>query len=399
MTNEPPKGIRNNLTRTYLALSDEMLDQCNNPNAYKKLVFAVSFFHALLLDRRKFGPLGWNIPYQFTEKDLEVAMTQIKDFLNHSEKGIPYKVIHFLTYDVIYGGRVTDDKDRTLIRTILEDFVNPGVMQDTYKFSASGRYISIPASRKAQYLEYISTFEAVPHPEVFGLHENADITSAQDATNVMFSTVLALLPRTAAGKGKSREEIIGEMVTELLKQIPIPFEIESVMKRYPTLYTQSMNTVLVQETNQFNRLINQVRNTLRNLAKGLKGEMLMSEEMEQMATSLINNQVPELWSRVGYPSLKPLGAWVQDLIERVKFIDNWIEQGVPNVMWISGFFFPQGFLTGALQNYARKKHKPIDTINFGSQILDKVRKMFRVNSNKRVIRNMRVVRNMRVIRK
>ena len=49
---------------------------------------------------------------------------------------------------------------------------------------------------------------------------------------------------------------------------------------------------------------------------------------------------------------------------RLSFITNWIEYGVPNTYWISGFYFPQGFLTAQLQNYARKYAYPIDTVSF-----------------------------------
>lgn len=66
----------------------------------------------------------------------------------------------------------------------------------------------------------------------------------------------------------------------------------------------------------------------------------MSEELQNMANSLHDNQVPAIWAARGFLSLKPLASWVMDLNERVKFLDNWIDNGTPITFWISGFFFP-----------------------------------------------------------
>ena len=68
-----------------------------------------------------------------------------------------------------------------------------------------------------------------------------------------------------------------------------------------------------------------------------------------------------------YPSLKPLAAWVTDLVDRMKFIQDWIDSGIPSVFWISEFF-PQAFLTGTLQNFARKAVISIDTITFDFKV-------------------------------
>ena len=68
----------------------------------------------------------------------------------------------------------------------------------------------------------------------------------------------------------------------------------------------------------------------------------MSEELDAVYTSFLNSQVPILWANAAYPSLKPLGSWVQDLVFRCAFIGNWIEHGQPKSFWMSGFFFPQG---------------------------------------------------------
>jgi len=83
-----------------------------------------------------------------------------------------------------------------------------------------------------------------------------------------------------------------------------------------------------------------------------------------MGNACFDQRVPGTWTSVAYPSLKPLGPWFKDLLARLQFMTNWIDRGIPPSYWISGFFFPQGFLTAALQNYARKHTFPIDTIAF-----------------------------------
>ena len=96
----------------------------------------------------------------------------------------------------------------------------------------------------------------------------------------------------------------------------------------------------------------------------------MSEELEKMANSIFDNLVPKSWQEKGFLSLKPLASWIQDLNDRIFFLTEWIDKGTPRVFWISGFFFPQAFLTGTLQNYSRKNKIAIDRLNFSYNIQD-----------------------------
>ena len=67
-----------------------------------------------------------------------------------------------------------------------------------------------------------------------------------------------------------------------------------------------------------------------------------------MYSALLKNQVPKVWQQVSYPSLKPLGSWINDMNMRVEFMRNWAKHGHPKAYWLSGFFFPHGFITGIL---------------------------------------------------
>ncbi|KAK7107431.1 hypothetical protein V1264_015364 [Littorina saxatilis] len=160
-----------------------------------------------------------------------------------------------------------------------------------------------------------------------------------------------------------------ETAHTIMGDVPKPMPEGAVMEKYPVMYEQSMNTVLMQEVIRYNRLLSTIHQSLRDLVKAVKGLVVMSQDLEKMANSLYMNTVPSQWAGKAYPSLKPLGSWVTDLSQRVAFIQQWIDEGCPSVFWISGFFFPQAFLTGTLQNFARKMQIPIDTISFEFKVV------------------------------
>lgn len=160
---------------SYAELSENVFDTCKKPEQLKKLIFGLSFFHAVIQERRKFGPLGFNIWYEFNDSDLETSITMLKLFLDEQED-IPWEALTYVTGHINYGGRVTDDWDRVCILAILKQYYCEDILMDGYKFSQSGTYFAPADGNLKSYWDYIDSFPLIDQPEIFGMHQNADIT-------------------------------------------------------------------------------------------------------------------------------------------------------------------------------------------------------------------------------
>ncbi|XP_048509500.1 dynein axonemal heavy chain 3 isoform X1 [Athalia rosae] len=372
MTNEAPKGLKQNLLRSYLndPISDtKFFQNCYRLVEWRILLFSLCFFHAVIQERRKFGPLGWNIPYEFNESDLRISILQLQMFLNDYEE-VPFDALLYLTGECNYGGRVTDDKDRRLLNSLLNNYYCAAVLEDPgYSFSASGIYRLPRDMDMAGCLEYISSLPINQLPEVYGLHANADITKDNKETMQLLHGVLLTQTQINGGSRETdADEIVVKLAETILSSMPPQFDVEFVAQKYPVLYTNSMNTVLRQEVIRFNRLTEVIKSTLTNVQKAVKGQVVMSPSLEEVYTNMNLSRVPICWNKRSYPSLKPLGSYVTDLLARLEFLETWIQNNVPTVFWLSGFFFTQSFLTGVLQNFARKHKIPIDHLDFEFQV-------------------------------
>lgn len=221
-------------------------------------------------------------------------------------------------------------------------------------------------------MDYIRSLPINQEPEIFGLHSNANLTCAINEIVAMLATANAMQGSGSGGEGgKSNDDILSEMSAKYLAEIRSPFDTEAASAKYPVDYHESLNTVLNQEMLRFNKLIVRVRASLSDVGKAVKGLVVMDANLDDVATGILRNTRPTFWMKVSFPSLKSLSAYVADLVARLDFFTTWEREGHPATYWISGFYFTQSFLTGVLQNYARKMALAIDTLGWQYHTLKK----------------------------
>ena len=108
MTNEPPKGLKANLTGTYHQIAPSYFEDSKKTQILQRMHFGLAFFHASIQERRKYGALGWNIMYEFNESDLRICQMQLSLFIDLFDQ-VPIKALCYTAGETNYGGRVTDD--------------------------------------------------------------------------------------------------------------------------------------------------------------------------------------------------------------------------------------------------------------------------------------------------
>ncbi|KAJ2947929.1 hypothetical protein O0L34_g9722 [Tuta absoluta] len=355
-TCEPPSGIKAGLMRTYTSMTQDFLDYSDN-QFYLPLVYTISFLHTVVQERRKFGPLGWNIPYEFNSADWLASCMFIQHHLDSLDPGhnISWTTVRYMVSAVQYGGRVTDDFDNRLLTCFTRVWLSDHLFTQHYQFYKG--YEVMKFKNIPEYIEEIEKMKTVDPPQAYGLHSNADITYQRNVVQDLLDTILSIQPKeSSGGGGETREASVYRQAKEMLLKVPPnfdPHEVKDRLKLYGIL--NSMVIFLRQEIDRMQKVINLVRQTLKDLLLAIDGTIIMNEALRDCLDSIYDAKVPQSWQKCAWSS-STLGFWFTEFLERNTQFSNWCFNARPNSFWMTGFFNAQGFLTAMRQEVTRS-HK------------------------------------------
>ena len=228
------------------------------------------------------------------------------------------------------------------------------------------------------YLTYLDEKLPADSPTMFGLHPNAEIGYLTNWTASIFDTILGLGGGDAGGGG-SNTSAVKESMDYLLKNLPENFPMISIMElAQPLLLLESGPFVVValQECQRMNALLTEIRRSLIELEKGLKGQLNMSQSMEDLIKAISINQWPGRnpfstcrWESKAWPSMKNLLSEYADMLLRCEQLSKWSSDLVtPYSVWLPGLFNPTSYLTAVMQVTARKTGLPLDQMTTETHI-------------------------------
>ena len=376
---EPPDGIKQNMKSTLSKLDQSIFDECPHPK-FGPLLYSLTFLHAVVQERRKYGKIGWNVNYDFNESDFIISRKLMSLYLRkaweNGEDDIPWGSLKYLIGDAMYGGRVSDEMDRRILVTYLNEYFGDFMFSDTLKFyfNRDGFDLPLPKFKTKGIEELHMSVDSIPintGPAVFGLHHNAEIGYLMERSKILCSTMVSLQSRTAEVEGAaSKEQLLISLTNEIMGKIPIT---ESELKSFDpdivrhsfseknsNMKTTPCQVVLLQEIDRWNDLCKRMYETLKSLMDALKGDIGMTDRLDEIASALYDGYLPLDWSKLAPITEKKLGSWMLHFRKRYEQYFRWVEGGEPPVIWLSGLHIPQSYLSALIQTTCRRKGWPLD---------------------------------------
>ena len=289
ITNEPPSGIFDNMTKAFDNFNQETLEACSKETEFKSILFSLCYFHAVVSERAKFGPQGWNKKYPFNTGDLMISYNVLYNYLEANNQ-VPWDDLRYLFGEIMYGGHITDDWDRRLCQVYLQEYITPGLLDGDYLMAPN--FYSPQNTDYIGYQNYIKEKLPRESPQLYGLHTNAEIGFLTTNAENLFKTVFELQPRefdNNASSGFSKEEKVKTIVDDIMEKMPDQFNIDELSSRCEDLTPYTV--VYLQECERLNQLTKEMKRSLKELDLGLRGELTITSDMEDIITYLFLDQV------------------------------------------------------------------------------------------------------------
>jgi len=374
LTNEPPQGLKQNMKRAFTFFSKDEFE--NHDVKVKTILFGLCYFHSVMLERRKFGPKGWNMMYPFSVGDLRDSAIVLTNYMetNSASGKIPWDDLKYIFGEIMYGGHIVDNWDRVFCGSFLDNLMLNELLEEKELFPfIEGKGISFKCPAPTSYEKYIEHIETECPPETplaFGMDPNAEIDFRTNQCIELFRTLQEIQPKdgsTGGGAGGTLQEKIQEFILRVNDEAQLEtnkLNIDDIASKLMDDQRGPYQNSFLQECEYMNILIRAITSSLAEIELAFKGELTMTEKMEDLMAAIYLNKIPATWAKFAFPSTRGLGSWLDNLKQRLEQLNQWKDDPskIPNVTFINRLFNPESFLTAIMQIFAKEKQLELNKL-------------------------------------
>ena len=384
LTNEPPQGLKANMKRAFTFFSKEEIEDMEAK--IKTILFALCYYHSVVIERRKFGPKGWNMSYPFSVGDLRDSSIVLRNYMerNAASGKVPWDDLRYIFGEIMYGGHIVDDRDRTLNMTYLENLMKDSLLDEAELFPyIEGKNISFKCPGALTYSNYIKHIEENLPPETplaYGMHPNAEIDFMTNQCLTLFRTLVELQPKDSGGDESGGGNVKIEKTQELMTKINDEIQLDQNKPNMEDIVSKlgedrdPYQNVFLQECEYMSILIDEILKSLADLELAFKGELTMTDQMENLMDAVYLDNVPDKWTKLAFPSTRGLTSWLINLKHRIDQLNVWKED--PSVrlriVFLNRLKNPQSFLTAVRQKSSRDNGFELDKLYIQTEVTKKM---------------------------
>jgi len=377
---EPPAGVKASLQRTMASIDATRMQQM--PAERSRLYMLLSWFHAVVQERKRYCPVGWTKRYEFNDNDAKHALDAIDYWIDSTAAGranlppekIPWNALHTILTKTIYGGRVDNSFDLDALTGFMKQFFTAEAYDPEFSLVV-GESLTMPETTKySDFVQWVDMLPLIESPTWLGLPANAEVMlSIQESHKIIqdLQRLQEVIDSSANDDLAAEDEMnmdgdddeaVGEapawlrtlsgFVASWLETLPSAFDVPETS---PDAAANPITRYMIREVEFGRKLYQMVKGHLEDVAELCKGAKA-SALTRTIAMELSKGSVPDLWQK--YPSTAfVMSSWLPDLNKRLQQLQTLVsnvDKVATDGVWLGGLFSPEAFVTATRQRTAQK---------------------------------------------
>jgi dynein heavy chain 1 len=389
---EPPAGVKASLKRSLARMPEARM--MKGPPERARLYLLLSWFHAVVLERRRFSPVGWTKRYEFGMSDMKCALDAIDEWVDTAAQGkshvkpenIPWKALRTLLAQTFYGGRIDNRFDDSLLLSFVDSLFVPQSFDADFKLSP---VVTAPEGcTKADFVQWVKALPDTNNPEWLGLPASAQTRQLEIRGR---KTLMSLLRMQGQVGEEDDDDHLFELV-ESARQADDNVGVEgkisdngprlmppwmkkassataewsqmlpttlSSLERRPKSINNPLFRSLEREVNIASSLLKTLHRDMDDIRDMVAGNSKLTNRCRSVMLQVSRGELPREWSG-RYPVARcNASEWIADFIRRLNQLASLTKTPIEDrawadtPIWLGGLFTPEAFVTATRQAVAQ----------------------------------------------